>query len=268
MIENDFEPRPTLFDEFEKQILSRNKYNRTTPDHAGDVTVAQFGRFLRATRESKGLSQAELALVCDLDESIVMSLEHGLIPAPQIEAVWLERLAAVLDESLDLYLALLNQELLLAGYSKPNLFSRLKKQTAVFCLNLPIFKGMSFGKSNSLNLNGTTMGMTLGRMLTMLCLMFITVLLSLTSVAEIVEVEVTREVIHQVGNDPVEVEVTRLVIQEVEVTRIVRSANGPDLISNSMRSGHSVASHIVCKEGGSQAVRLISTRQPVKMSCI
>lgn len=45
--------------------------------HGLDPTLVQFGKGLRSVRKSRGISQEQLAAMCDVDRSYMGSIERG-----------------------------------------------------------------------------------------------------------------------------------------------------------------------------------------------
>lgn len=83
----------------------------TAPSQREIETAHNFAAYLRAAREQRGLSRAELARQIDKSEFDVYSLEQEMVLSNQIDYALLRRLATALNEDADLLALILERDI-------------------------------------------------------------------------------------------------------------------------------------------------------------
>lgn len=101
------------------QFLRHGRINR-------DAAPVRLGTYIRAVRQSRGLSREEVAKRSHLSRMIIVALEEGALPAHHVERNWMNALATVLEVPVETLLAL-NQSVVHKAASKTQLKDRATK---------------------------------------------------------------------------------------------------------------------------------------------
>ena len=100
MRSNEVKQRAKQFGRFGQFLLKRYRHNLAA-NQTGDPAAERLGRYLHAARVNAGLAPADVARQARVPLAVVLALETGLIPVPDIQAGWLRQLATALGEDVD-----------------------------------------------------------------------------------------------------------------------------------------------------------------------
>lgn len=206
MSEQDIEKSQQLRASLRKQLIAQHGRNHSRylagepVEH--DSIEARLGQYLQARREWQRLTADQIAARAKIDKATIVALEHGLIPVSDIPLALLTRLAQALNDSTETLA-------MIAG--KPTTAEPAPKKR-------PWWKWL-FGHNNRLALQWLAI------------LLF--GLFGLRPFGEQLFESVGSEAVHTkakqtVKRDPIEV--TRLIMLEIEVTRIVTQTVGVPLL--------------------------------------